>query len=164
MAWFVIYQSDFLTPSLFVLDFPWVEISLPNTWERQKETIVSSLESPYVKDMRLMSDFPYFIGNLVQEMAFWNASYSRCFRTTKQMLLWEGWRRIYFYIMTENMRSILRRWQQQLFPEEIKKKYNIIERQVILFAYYWHVLSLKMGFRTLVKSSPTSPFTGSITS
>jgi len=46
------------------------------------------------------------------------------------MLVWEGWRRIYFYIMTENMRSILRRWQRHLFTEDVKRRYNIVERQV----------------------------------
>ena len=32
--------------------------------------------------------------------------------------------------MTENMRTILRRWQKQLFTEDVKKKYDINERAI----------------------------------
>ena len=46
------------------------------------------------------------------------------------MLGWEGFRRFYFFIMTENMRTILRRWQKQLFTEEIKQKFDINERAI----------------------------------
>ena len=50
--------------------------------------------------------------------------------TTKYLLDWEGFRRFYFFIMTENIRSILRRWQQQLFTEEVKQKYEINDRAI----------------------------------
>ena len=50
--------------------------------------------------------------------------------TTKYLLGWEGLRRVYFYIMTENIRSIIRRWQKQLFPEEVKQRYDINERAI----------------------------------
>lgn len=32
--------------------------------------------------------------------------------------------------MTENMRAILRRWQKQLFPEEVKQKHKINEKAI----------------------------------
>jgi abhydrolase domain-containing protein 2 len=32
--------------------------------------------------------------------------------------------------MTENMRAILRRWQKQLFPDEVKKSKGINEKSV----------------------------------
>ena len=46
------------------------------------------------------------------------------------MLGWEGFRRFYFFIMTENMRTILRTYQKQLFTEEVKQKYEINERAI----------------------------------
>ena len=33
--------------------------------------------------------------------------------------MWEGFRRLYLFVMTENMRAILRRWQKQLFTEQV---------------------------------------------
>jgi len=50
--------------------------------------------------------------------------------TTKYLLGWEGFRRFYFFIMTENMRTILRTYQKQLFTEEVKQKYEINERAI----------------------------------
>jgi len=50
--------------------------------------------------------------------------------TTKHLLGWEGFRRFYFFIMTENMRTILRRWQKELFTEDVKQKYDINERAI----------------------------------
>ena len=46
------------------------------------------------------------------------------------MLQWENFRRLYLFAMTENMRLILRRWQKELFPEEVKKEKGIVERDV----------------------------------
>jgi len=46
------------------------------------------------------------------------------------LLEWKGFRRLYIYAMTENMKSIIRRWHNALFTEEIKKKLGITERQV----------------------------------
>jgi len=46
------------------------------------------------------------------------------------LLQWENFRRLYFFAMTENMRAILRRWQKQLFPEELKKTKEINEKAV----------------------------------
>ena len=46
------------------------------------------------------------------------------------LLQWENFRRFYFFAMTENMRAILRRWQKQLFVEELKREKKINEREV----------------------------------
>jgi hypothetical protein len=46
------------------------------------------------------------------------------------LLDWKGFRRLYIYAMTENMKSIIRRWHQVLFTEDIKRKLGITERQV----------------------------------
>ena len=46
------------------------------------------------------------------------------------LLQWENFRRLYFFAMTENMRAILRRWQKQLFPEELKQSKDINEKAV----------------------------------
>ena len=32
--------------------------------------------------------------------------------------------------MTENIRAIIRRWQKQLFPEEVKQRFDINERAI----------------------------------
>lgn len=44
--------------------------------------------------------------------------------------MWEGFRRLYLFAMTENIRGILRRWQKQLFTDQIKQEYDINERSV----------------------------------
>lgn len=49
---------------------------------------------------------------------------------TKYLLMWEGFRRLYLFVMTENMRAIIRRWQKQLFTDQIKHDYDINDRQV----------------------------------
>ena len=36
------------------------------------------------------------------------------------LLEWEGFRRLYMFVMTENLRGIIRRWQKELFPEYLK--------------------------------------------
>ena len=45
------------------------------------------------------------------------------------LLEWKGFRRMYIYAMTENMKAILRRWSNALFTEEIRyvrdRKQNI---------------------------------------
>lgn len=48
-------------------------------------------------------------------------------RSMKFLLEWENFRRLYTFIMTENMKSILRKWRKALFTEEIKKKYGFTE-------------------------------------
>merc|ERR1719431_2019652 len=52
-------------------------------------------------------------------------------RAMKLMLEWKGFRRLYIYAMTENMKSIIRRWHSVLFPSEVKRKLGISERQVL---------------------------------
>ena len=51
-------------------------------------------------------------------------------RASEVLLEWEGFRRLYLFVMTENMRTILRRWQKELFPEKLKKDKGINERSV----------------------------------
>ncbi len=52
-------------------------------------------------------------------------------RVANRLLQWENFRRLYLFVMTENMRMILRRWQRQLFPsEEFKRERGIVERDV----------------------------------
>jgi len=48
-------------------------------------------------------------------------------RSMKFLLEWENFRRLYTFIMTENMKSILRKWRKALFTEEIKNKYGFTE-------------------------------------
>jgi len=45
-------------------------------------------------------------------------------RSINYLLEWSGFRRLYLFAMTENMKSILRHWHKVLFPESIKKKYG----------------------------------------
>ena len=54
-------------------------------------------------------------------MTFERLCFIFSYRATKYLLAWEGFRRLYFFVMTENMRAILRRWQKQLFPEDFKQ-------------------------------------------
>jgi len=51
-------------------------------------------------------------------------------QTTKFLLGWEGLRRVYFFIMGENMRAIIQRWQKQLFTDEVKQRHDINERAI----------------------------------
>lgn len=50
--------------------------------------------------------------------------------TMKLLLEWKGFRRMYIYAMTENMKAIIRRWTSALFTEEVKTKLALTERQV----------------------------------
>jgi len=48
----------------------------------------------------------------------------------KNMLLYEGGRRLYLYAMTYNMQYLMRRWQKTLFPEDLKREKGIVERDI----------------------------------
>lgn len=50
--------------------------------------------------------------------------------TSRYLLGWEGFRRFYFYVMTENIRAILRRYKKELFTEEVKQRFDINERNI----------------------------------
>merc|ERR1719348_1137697 len=52
-------------------------------------------------------------------------------RATQLLLEWKGFRRLYTYAITENMKSFIRRWHKILFPQEIKKKFGITEREIL---------------------------------
>jgi hypothetical protein len=46
------------------------------------------------------------------------------------LLEWKGFRRLYIYAMTENIKAIIRRWTPALFTDDIKRKLGVSERQV----------------------------------
>lgn len=51
-------------------------------------------------------------------------------KTMQLLLEWKGFRRMYIYAMTENMKAIIRRWTTELFPEEVKTQLGLCERHV----------------------------------
>lgn len=51
-------------------------------------------------------------------------------KAMNHLLEWDGFRRLYCYAMTENMKGILRCWQKQLFPDSFKREKDICERDV----------------------------------
>eukprot|EP00092_Neocalanus_flemingeri_P057755 GFUD01068719.1.p1 GENE.GFUD01068719.1~~GFUD01068719.1.p1 ORF type:complete len:487 (+),score=104.25 GFUD01068719.1:100-1560(+) len=48
----------------------------------------------------------------------------------RMLMEWNGFRRMYMYAMTENMKAIIRRCWRELFTEQVKNKLGISERQV----------------------------------
>jgi len=50
-------------------------------------------------------------------------------RVMNFLLEWKGFRRLYCYAMTENMKAIIRRWTPVLFSEDVKRRLGINERQ-----------------------------------
>lgn len=52
-------------------------------------------------------------------------------RAMQMLLEWKGFRRLYIYAMTENMKSIIRRWHGALFTDEVKRRIGTTERQVL---------------------------------
>lgn len=74
-------------------------------------------------------------------------------RCMQMLLEWQGFRRLYAYAMTENLKSIIRRWHGVLFPAEVKRKLGITERQVLNSATLYElddVYTRKMaGFNNL---------------
>ena len=69
------------------------------------------------------------------------------------LLEWEGFRRLYLFVMTENFRAIMRRWQKELFPEAIKKEKGINERSVLAAATLFELDDVynrkRLGFNSL---------------
>lgn len=53
------------------------------------------------------------------------------FRGTKLLLKWQEFRRFYLYIMTENMKNIILRHRKVLLSEDVKKRYNLSEHEII---------------------------------
>lgn len=43
---------------------------------------------------------------------------------------WENFRRLYLYVMTENVKQIIRKHKHVLLSEDVKKKYDISESEV----------------------------------
>ncbi|VEN61328.1 unnamed protein product [Callosobruchus maculatus] len=50
---------------------------------------------------------------------------------TKLLLQWQNFRRFYLYVMTENMKNIVLRHRKILLCDEICKKYNLSEHEII---------------------------------
>ncbi|KAJ8941654.1 hypothetical protein NQ314_010299 [Rhamnusium bicolor] len=50
---------------------------------------------------------------------------------TKWLLNWQNFRRFYLYVMTENMKSIILRHRKVLLSEDVKKRYNFSEHEII---------------------------------
>lgn len=74
-------------------------------------------------------------------------------KASQLLLEWEGFRRLYLFVMTENFRAIMRRWQKELFPEAIKKEKGINERSVLAAATLFELDDVynrkRLGFNTL---------------
>jgi abhydrolase domain-containing protein 2 len=51
-------------------------------------------------------------------------------RAMNLLLEWRGFRRMYIYAMTENIKVILRRWSHALFTEDIRKQYGVTRHAV----------------------------------
>ncbi|CAH1116549.1 unnamed protein product [Phaedon cochleariae] len=50
---------------------------------------------------------------------------------TKYLLNWQNFRRFYLYVMTENMKNTILRHRKILLTDDIKRKYNLNEREII---------------------------------
>ena len=62
----------------------------------------------------------YYVSDMIALRWFCFQMYSTFFRASQMLLEWEGFRRLYMFVMTENLRGIIRRWQKELFPEYLK--------------------------------------------
>lgn len=51
-------------------------------------------------------------------------------RGTQWLMKWENFRRLYLYVMTENVKQIIRKHKHVLLSEDVKKKYGISESDV----------------------------------
>ncbi|KAJ8981817.1 hypothetical protein NQ317_007403 [Molorchus minor] len=50
---------------------------------------------------------------------------------TKWLLNWQNFRRFYLYVMTENLKNIILRHRSILLSEEVKKRHNLTEHEII---------------------------------
>ncbi|XP_069687696.1 abhydrolase domain-containing protein 2 isoform X1 [Periplaneta americana] len=53
---------------------------------------------------------------------------------TKWLLNWQNFRRFYLYVMTESMKSIILRHRHILLHDDVKRRYNLKEREIIAAA------------------------------
>lgn len=51
-------------------------------------------------------------------------------RGTQFLLNWENFRRLYLYVMTENVKQIIRKHRHVLLSDDVKKKYDIKESDI----------------------------------
>nr|XP_023024019.1 abhydrolase domain-containing protein 2 [Leptinotarsa decemlineata] len=50
---------------------------------------------------------------------------------TKYLLNWQNFRRFYLYVMTENMKNTILRHRKILLSDDVKKRYNLNEHEII---------------------------------
>ncbi|CAG9829128.1 unnamed protein product [Diabrotica balteata] len=50
---------------------------------------------------------------------------------TKHMLSWQNFRRFYLYVMTENLKNTILRHRKMLLSEELKKRFNLNEHEIV---------------------------------
>ncbi|CAG9858994.1 unnamed protein product [Phyllotreta striolata] len=50
---------------------------------------------------------------------------------TKHMLSWQNFRRFYLYVMTENLKNTILRHSKMLLSEELKRRHNLNEHEII---------------------------------
>nr|CAD7257836.1 unnamed protein product [Timema shepardi] len=53
---------------------------------------------------------------------------------TKWLLNWQNFRRFYLYVMTESMKTIILKHRHVLLSEEVKRRFNLNEREIIAAA------------------------------
>lgn len=63
-------------------------------------------------------------------MFFFHSMSQLIFRGTQFLMKWENFRRLYLYVMTENVKQIIRKHKHVLLSEDVKKKYDINESDV----------------------------------
>lgn len=51
-------------------------------------------------------------------------------RGTSKLLNWENFRRLYLYVMTENVKQIIRKHRHVLLSDEVKQKFGINETDI----------------------------------
>jgi abhydrolase domain-containing protein 2 len=55
-------------------------------------------------------------------------------RGTKWLLNWQNFRRFYLYVMTESMKSIILKHRHVLLHDDVKRRCNLNEREIIAAA------------------------------
>jgi abhydrolase domain-containing protein 2 len=53
---------------------------------------------------------------------------------TKCLLKWQNFRRFYLYVLTENVKSIILKHRNVLLSDEVKRKFNLNERDIVASA------------------------------
>lgn len=56
------------------------------------------------------------------------------YRATEWLLKWQNFHRFYLYVLTENVKNIILKHRHVLLGEEVKKKFNLNEREIVAAA------------------------------